>query len=416
MKTRLMISIDQKIGPVVCAGLRIWDILQRALFFFLRRRKPRGPVRSILVIKCFGMGSIILSTPMLRALKKRHPESKITFLTFSSNKEICRIIPQIDRVIAIHSRTLIGFIFTFIGTLPRMWKEKFDVVIDLEFFARFSSAMSYLSGARRRIGFYLPSIWRGGLLTDPVPLNHTKNVREVFCHLIRPLGIVTHDYTLEFLAAPAEAHAEVKRRLEGKDSRSEKLNIAININSSDLAYERRWPRKYFADLTNRLTQNYNTQIYLIGARQDKKYVEKFSRQLKNTQKITDMTSKLSINQLVALFHSMDLVISNDSGPLQLAIACGVRTISLFGPETPSFYGPIEPGHKTFYQGVFCSPCLNVYSAKMTSCNGDNICMKEIHPNRVYQAAQEMLKEMGWKPLAETPPASEKEPLLEHHIA
>jgi len=313
MKTRRMITIDKFLGPVVCAALRVWDIGRRVVQFFINKGKKQAPseVKKILIIKCFGMGSIVLSTPMLRALKRKFPEAKITYFTFRSNKEICRMIPQIDRVITVRTGNIISFIFSFLATLPKLWKARFDVAVDLEFFARFSTVVSYLSGAPRRMGFYMPTIWRGGILTDPIALNHTKNVREVFCHLIRPLGIEAEDFSLELLTVPAKAHAEVKRVLQEDGAHSDKLNILININSSDLAYERRWPREYFADIVERLKLTFPATIYLIGGKGDKSYVDEFVSTLPKDAAVVNLAGKLSVSNLVALSQSMDLVLVSD---------------------------------------------------------------------------------------------------------
>jgi ADP-heptose:LPS heptosyltransferase len=86
--------------------------------------------------------------------------------------------------------------------------------------------------------------------------------------------------------------------------------------------------------------------------------------------------------MIALLSICDACISNDSGPLHIAAALGIRTVSFFGPESPLLYGPRGEGHTVFYAGIYCSPCLNVYNAKKAMCNGNNICMQEITPEQV----------------------------------
>jgi ADP-heptose:LPS heptosyltransferase len=88
---------------------------------------------------------------------------------------------------------------------------------------------------------------------------------------------------------------------------------------------------------------------------------------------------------MALLSLSTACISNDSGPLHIAAALGIPTVSFFGPESPLLYGPRGNGHTVFYAGIYCSPCLNVYNAKQAMCSGDNTCMQAITPEQVISA-------------------------------
>jgi ADP-heptose:LPS heptosyltransferase len=82
-------------------------------------------------------------------------------------------------------------------------------------------------------------------------------------------------------------------------------------------------------------------------------------------------------------EQVDLVITNDSGPLHLAVMMGTPTISFFGPESPVQYGPRGEKHTVMYKGYYCSPCLHVYNEKNSSCE-DNICLKDISVDEVFK--------------------------------
>ena len=93
------------------------------------------------------------------------------------------------------------------------------------------------------------------------------------------------------------------------------------------------------------------------------YVQEFCRQLPEIGQIVNLCGKLSIPQLVGLFSKSDFLITNDSGPLHIAVSVGLPTLSFFGPETPYLYGPQGDQHYVFYSDIFCSPCLNIYNSK-----------------------------------------------------
>jgi len=83
-----------------------------------------------------------------------------------------------------------------------------------------------------------------------------------------------------------------------------------------------------------------------------------------------------------------LFVTNDSGPLHIAAALGLPTLSLFGPETPVLYGPKGGNPLIFYKGLYCSPCLSVFNAKTAPCSGQNICMQSISAGKVLEAMRQ----------------------------
>jgi ADP-heptose:LPS heptosyltransferase len=72
------------------------------------------------------------------------------------------------------------------------------------------------------------------------------------------------------------------------------------------------------------------------------------------------------------------MVTNDSGPLHLAVAVGLRTVSLFGPETPVLYGPRGAGHRVLFRNLPCSPCMNVHDVKRVRCIFDRpLCLHDL---------------------------------------
>lgn len=390
MKTRTLVRADKILGPPFCVALFFWE-KGMSLFRRLLPQRPPPPVRRVLLIKCFGMGSIVNTTPAISALKKAHPGSRVVLYTFAANRELCRLVPEIDDVIGIDASNPWRLASSAIVSLFRIRRERFDTVLNLEFYARYTVVLSYLSGAARRIGFFYPAFWFESLCTSSVPYNTRRHIREIYGHLLRPIGIAVEDLSLRRLEAGPAAGSAVDKLLAGAGGPPRPW-IAVNVNVSELSYERRWPAERFRDLLVGLSAARGGTFFLVGGGGDRAYVAAFREGLPAGPRVVDLSGRLSIEELVALFRRADLVISNDSGPLQIAIAAGARTLSLFGPETPDLYGPLEPGHRVLYRGIFCSPCLNTYSAKIAACNGNNVCMKEILPSEALRTALQMLDE------------------------
>ena len=128
-------------------------------------------------------------------------------------------------------------------------------------------------------------------------------------------------------------------------------------------------------------------VILIGTKPDREYVADFIQGLPDSSRVIDLCGKTSLKELLGLFRGATLLLTNDGGPLHFAVAVGLPTVSLFGPETPYLYGPPEGQHIVFYEDLFCSPCLTIYNSKQHGC-GDNICLQAIDPGRVLKVIQE----------------------------
>lgn len=385
MNISQMRKIDTFMGGLICLVLELNERLVRT---FSRNNKPFGPPKRILVTKYLGMGSILLATPMLRKLKSTFPESRITFLTFESNVSFTKQIPLIDETLSLRTSSFISFTKDLLNVLYRIRKERFDVVFDLEFFPRFSTIVSYLSGAPVRTGYYLPKLWRGNLLTHHIHFNPHRHVTEVLAAQLEPYGHKVTDFSLTPLVVNQEKSRRVGMLLREKGLKDGKSLITVNVNASDLSTERRWPKEGFVELITEIVKSREeVWIALVGSKGEAEYVRTVYEAIPEEARgrVMNLSGGLDIEEFTALLKTSKLLISNDSGPLHIASSLGTATVSFFGPESPSFYGPAGSNNTVFYAGIYCSPCLNVYNAKTAMCKGDNKCMKEIKASEVIDA-------------------------------
>jgi ADP-heptose:LPS heptosyltransferase len=381
---RVMRRVDQFLGPPVCLAVSAVKAL-RARVRPPGQRAPAGHA-NILVIKFWGMGSIVLTTPMLRALKAAYPGCRITFLTFEQNESLCRAIRSIDRVYAYRAISPAVFLRSFAALVSFLRRERFDVAIDLEFFANFTAIVTAISGAPVTVGYDGPKSWRRPFYTNRFAFDH-KHITEVFLKAASALGVEVGGAHLDAPVVDDELRAaRLNQLLRDREVAATDQLICINVNASPLEYKRRWPLASYAELIRRLLATLPAiRLVLIGSSEDTGYVDALIRQLGPHRHLINLCGSIDIGQLVLLLRRARLLIGNDSGPLHLAVAVGTPTVSFFGPETPALYGPQGDAHTVLYKNLPCSPCLNVYNSKENPACHDNVCMQAIGVDEAWAA-------------------------------
>lgn len=392
LKLNFLRGVDKYAGPAVCFGVLFFKKLYAILWL------PAAPLprelKKVLVIKFFGIGSILLASPAIGAIKKKHPAVEVTLLTLLENRQICEILPSLDRVVYLAIDNPLKFLLDYAGILRWGRREDFDAVVDLEFLTNFSALTTLLITLFKErtatIGFNSPLKWRNSVYSLNVSFDHSRHIAKIFVKVFSCLGGDHADPSFEEEKKSLLASADVgfmasvpRLSNSGEPAR----NVCVNINSGALSLLRRWPREYFAAVVKQLLKTPNVNIIFIGGKSDVDYVRDFGAQLPASERIIDLCGKLSIRQLIGMFGKSDLLVTNDSGPLHIAMIAGLPTISFFGPETPCLYGPIGEGHHVFYADLYCSPCLNIYNSKITHCR-DNVCLKNIGPDTVLKLIEE----------------------------
>lgn len=391
---RLMRRIDQYVGPPICVLLGAVRSLTRWLA--LAQAQPARSSRPdrILAIKFWGMGSIVLTTPALRALKKTFPDCRITFLTFAQNEPVCRMIPLVDRVYGYRADGLLGFLGSLVRLLRFLRRERFDTVIDFEFFANFTSILTGIADAPVAVGFHSPKFWRDTFYTTRVPFEPI-HITENFLRAARAVGAKDDGLHLDApMTRGAAAASRIERLLGERQIATGDPVVCVNVNASSLDHKRRWPIASYRQLIERMLESFrDVRLVLIGSREEAPYVAGLMRSLPSTPRVVDLCGRITQEELVALLRRSWLFIGNDSGPLHLAAAAGVPTVSFFGPETPALYGPRGDAHTVFYARISCSPCLNVHNSKDNSGCRNNVCMQAIGIDEVWEAVHGRLAAM-----------------------
>lgn len=397
-----MRAIDHWVGVPLCAiaspVVALIDSIKNVF-----SRGPQTPKR-LLFIELSEMGSAILVDPAMRNAQARGAE--LFFLIFKSNRASLTLLNTVkpENIFTIDSSSLGGLIK---DTLRFLWIarwKRIDTVIDLELFSRFTALLTGLCGARRRVGYHIfhgEGLWRGFMLTRKVHYNPHIHITKNFLSLIHAafakeievpfskIHIADSEVKLEQAVIHPEALEKVRARIEKKAKEAnisyehgKNRLILINPNASDLLPQRRWAQQRFSELIQAVHQRYPEDLILItGSPAEFVYVDKV-RAVANVKNALNFAGQVSFAELPPLYTLSDVMVTNDSGPGHFSAVTPLRTVVLFGPETPALYGSVG-NSIAITANLACSPCVSAANHRKTPCQ-DNVCMQAITVDQVLE--------------------------------
>lgn len=350
----------------------------------------------ILIINPFGIGDVLFSSCLIHNLKENLPQAKIGFLCNKRTEPILQDNPYVDYVFVyerdefqeVKETSKLLWIKKHLDFLTRIKKERFDVVFDLSLNSQFGF-FAWYSGIKTRIGYDYKK--RGRFLTNKIPLEgyQDKHVVEYYLELLKFLGIDSGYKQIELFIRSNAIKADQLLPIEETEGH---LLIAIapcgGASWGTQSYIKHWPKENFTQLANRLIDKYKAKIILTGSNKEKGVIEYIANKL-TYQPIEAVGLPLRI--FFSVLKKVDILITNDGGPLHMAVGLGVKTVSLFGPVSEIVYGPYsnEPNkHIVLNKDLFCRPCYKKF--RMPECPYQRRCLTDITVDDVYSAVESLL--------------------------
>ena len=405
-----MRAIDHWVGVPLCAIASPLVVLIDGV----KRIFSRGPKtpKKLLFIELSEMGSAILVDPAMRNAQARGAE--LFFLIFKSNRASLNLLNTVkpENIFTIDSSSLGGLIKDTLRFLLVARAHRIDTVIDLELFSRFTALLTGLCGARHRVGYHIfhgEGLWRGFMLTRKVHYNPHIHITKNFLSLIHAafakeievpfskIQIPDSEVKLEQAIIHPDVMKKVLARIEKKAAEAgipytygKNRLILINPNASDLLPQRRWAQQRFSELIQAVNQRYPNDLILItGSPTEFVYVDKV-RSVANVKNALNFAGQVTFTELPPLYTLSDVMVTNDSGPGHFSAVTPLRTVVLFGPETPALYGSIG-NSIAITANLACSPCVSAANHRKTPCQ-DNVCMQAISVAQVLDKVTVQLQE------------------------
>jgi heptosyltransferase-3 len=336
---------------------------------------PAPTYNRILVIKLKQPGDVLVSTPVIAALKEAWPGCRLTYLVPKGAEDMVADHPGLDGLLVVDRRgETWAQAFAFIRNLRR---QRFDLVLELSGGDR-GAIYARLSGARERLGFAHPRqpVWqRRGCFTRLLPRPPvTMHLVDQNLAAVRALGIEPVNPRLQFFW-----DRQVEQRVFDLLASLDLARRPFAVMHPGAGWRFKcWTPTGYARVLEALEQDWGLPTVLTGTRaaHEQELLAAIRRETRAAP--LDLVGRLSLKELGALIAKARLFFGMDSAPMHLAAAVNTPAVALFGPSGVFNWGPWGEGHLVIKQDWDCLPCGR------DGCEGSKIsrCLVELTPEEV----------------------------------
>lgn len=328
--------------------------------------------KNILVIQQRQLGDVVVTTPVFAHIKKKFPDTKLTFLTEAKCLPLVQFDPYLDEIICFEKKQ------NFFEQIAFYWslhKKDFDIVLDLQQLPRCQMATLF-SGAKYKLTFNPRHAYRKFLYTHfDAPENTDEYTSFSKCRMLSPLGVVAQEmkpkiYLLEDERKKAQ---EILSSLGFNETKK-----FITLDATHKHPKRRW--KYYAILVKKILELYPDFSFFIlrapGEEEQVQYLLEIDK-----ERVVMPKNPLSLRETMACMEKASFHIGNTSAPEHIALALNIPALIILA-ETGAFWhynpkNPLKGEAKQIEVRLDNDIYQNYIKEKQAYENGENSSFKEI---------------------------------------
>lgn len=337
----------------------------------------KSRVKKILVIKLRGIGDVILSTIVFDPIKREFPNAKIDFLVDAPGSFGLKHLPILNDVIIFKKGNLLNRIKQFLA----IRKNKYDLIIDL-YSNPASAQVTKISGARYRVGFPYRGRKYAYNIYGPNEERAVLHEADLHLELLKSLNVKVDNSKLYYgLDNISNLFAE-KYISDNFLSNS----FVLGVLPSGSWQSKKCPPEKFAILADRIVDEIGVKILVIWGPDDKIEAESIVKYMKNDTLLAPHTSILEMG---ALINNCTAIIANDSGPMHIAAALGIPTLSIHGPTNPKLQGAYGDKHEFInLDSLDCIIC------NLLVCPKKQECFYDLSDDLIFEKFKTLLSKNG----------------------
>lgn len=352
----------------------------------------------ILLVRLRLIGDVVLTTPLLRALRHRYPDARLTYLVEPAAAPIVSGNPHLTSVLVVPKRRGLARLYDDLSIARRLRRQRFEIAIDLHGGPR-AAWFAWASGAPRRIGYSITG--RSWMYSDVVQRTADEAPRHSVANqwdLLAPLGVGPADPARDpvEMAEDTRAATMVDARLREAGIGSAHSIVVVHVSAGNPF--RRWPRESFETLVTTLARHDPARrIVLTSGPSDagaaRAIADSARSKLGALAAAVPDVGEFDLAELRALVGRATVYIGGDSGPLHVAATTTTPIVALLGPTLPERSMPWRDP-RWFAEAVDagtleCRPCRQRACAP-----GDFRCLTRIAADRVAAAAERAMAGSG----------------------
>ena len=369
----------------------------------------------ILLIKLSAVGDVVHTIPVLNKLRRRYPMAQLDWLVTPAIAELLRHHPAITQIIEFEREAwstpwrLTPF-SSFARLAAKLRAASYDLVVDMH--GQFRTAvLTFATGAPARIGFDRPRArvwdasprkfpeqarkhaWQGAREGSWVAYTHHIPVPTLDLHAVDRylnvgpiLGLDSEPVDFSFpIPQSAVSWVEALLAEHGADG------AEIVIMAPGTIWEtKHWGSEKFAEVAGHFLSK-GLAVILIGSQRERVVCEEVAALAPG---VIDLAGMTALSELAALIRRSAISITNDSGPMHLAVALDRPVVSIFGPTDPVWIGPYRRTNAVLHADLECSPC---YLRKLKDCHHNHACMLGVSASVVIERAERILSASQSRP-------------------
>ncbi|MGN6644921.1 MAG: glycosyltransferase family 9 protein [Cytophaga sp.] len=294
----------------------------------------------ILILRFSSIGDIVLTTPVIRCLKKQLPQSEIHFATKSSFKSILENNPYVDKLHLLESST--G------NFIKQLQSEKFDVVIDLHNNLRTRrikwslNAKSYtFDKLNLRKWFYVN--WKWKVMPD-------IHIVERYLETVKKLGVKNDQQGLDYFIPEKDIVP-----LSSLPQVFTAGYIAIAIGAQHAT--KRLPEAKLIELIGKISQ----PIILLGGKDDVSMATRLLSYFPDGRQIVNACGVYNLNQSASIVQQCTYLYTHDTGLMHIGAALAKKIVAIWGNTTPELgMYPYKTEHVNWQVAdLYCRPCSKI---------------------------------------------------------
>jgi lipopolysaccharide heptosyltransferase I len=364
----------------------------------------------ILLIKPSALGDVIHTIPVLEKLRRRYPQARIDWFLTPENAELVAHHPALSHAVIFDRRRFgalgrrLDATFGLLGLLARLRRAHYDLVIDLHGQLR-SAFFTLATGASVRVGFDKPIPfartisehfvlknrpqrgWRGARESSWIAYTHRIPIPTLDVHAIdrylwvgRLLGF---DDTQPEMGIFLSSETEAKMQDLLAAHHFSKFAVLV---PGTIWETKHWPAERFAEVGCALKKDRGLDIVIAGTPREKARCLRVAQLCPGA---ADLSGRTTPADLAALIRRAEVCVTNDSGPMHLAVALQRPVVSLFGPTNPVHIGPYgHPESVMRVDHLACSPCNY---RRLSQCPHEHTCMQQLSASMVIIRIERLLE-------------------------